>query len=175
MKKAKKLDVGNYSAYIAHYSEVKNGMSIGGYCVHIYSGTGTLIKVLRNCVKDPNISKLELTAAIELLRRISEGSKVLIVSAEKYTINILSGAWKAKKNLDLIVKFLQLIPNKTVEYKLSEITRAKRLRKAYEFVENYCVESLNKSPKRFKKWFNNTSDQYYLDMALAKCEQCHEY
>lgn len=59
-------------------------------------------------------NRMELTAIIESIKELPEGSKVEIITDSKYCIGVLAGGYKAKVNQDLIAEFATIAEDKNL-------------------------------------------------------------
>ena len=71
------------------------------------------------CGPDPKTTsnRAEMTAIIQALLWLPPGASATIVSDSKLCVNILSGRWRAKKNLDLISEARELIQERRIKFR----------------------------------------------------------
>ena len=72
----------------------------GGWAFILRTGNQT---ILEGSGRNPKttVNRMEMTAALEGLRKLSPGSKVLVISDSQILIRCASKEWKRKKNLDI--------------------------------------------------------------------------
>jgi ribonuclease HI len=58
---------------------------------------------------DTTNNRMEMRAAIELLKAVPDGARVTVHSDSRYTVKLFQGAWKGKKNLDLVFEVRTVI------------------------------------------------------------------
>lgn len=68
-------------------------------------------KIIRESAKgflSTTNNRMEMLAIVSVLNHLDEHSKVIIYSDSLYAINVFTGAWRAKANLDLVKQFCEV-------------------------------------------------------------------
>lgn len=99
-------------------------------------------------------SAMELKAIIKGCKSIKEDNiNIVVISDSQYAINVLSGKWKAKTNLDLIQEHLENVQRLNIEYKWVKGHSGERL--------NEMADKLaNNETLRLKKLYGIPSFDY---------------
>lgn len=74
----------------------------GGYAYIITNKDKQIISQFSEGELHATNNTMELKAIIKGCKAIEDGAEVIVVSDSQYALNVLSGKWKAKANLDLI-------------------------------------------------------------------------
>lgn len=61
-------------------------------------------------------NEMEMLAIISAVKWIPDGESIMVYSDSQYAINVFSGKWKAKKNLELVDLYRRLSAGKTVAF-----------------------------------------------------------
>ena len=61
-------------------------------------------------------NEMEMLAIISAVKWIPDGESIKVYSDSQYAINVFSGEWKAKKNLELVDLYRRLSAGKTVTF-----------------------------------------------------------
>jgi ribonuclease HI len=87
----------------------------GGYGVVLISGTAR--KELSGAVPDSTNQRMEVIAATKALEALNQSCAVTFFSDSQYFINIATGQWKRKSNLDVWAEFDKAAQGHTLTYK----------------------------------------------------------
>ncbi len=86
----------------------------GGWAAIIISDEGR--EEIKGREKKTTNNRMEITAAIEGLTRISSGSEVVIESDSQYLVNTMTKNWKRRANQDLWKKLDKLVAERSVSW-----------------------------------------------------------
>lgn len=89
----------------------------GGIGVVILDDGGKVVKEISKGYGPTTNNRMEISAAIEALRAIPEGSRVLLYSDSQYLVNTMRGLFRIKKNVDLWNTLRPLNAARKVEYR----------------------------------------------------------
>lgn len=86
-------------------------------------------------------NRMEMLAILSAVFSVPDGSDLVVFSDSQYAINVFSGAWKATKNRDLIIKYTERIKS------LSSVTfrwvKGHNGDRYNEMVDSMCTNSMN--------------------------------
>ena len=151
-KKKKKNDETKkmvFSAFIASNYDWSREEHMGVYALKVYR-EGYRPRTVSKVLFYETPKRIELKAAIEVFDNIQIGSTVKIYSNDAYIVNILSGKWSPKENIDLVLDFRRASACKEVKMILED-----------------GVWRLNDNNNIVKQRFNNTCDLAF--MYYCKC------
>ncbi len=95
-----------YSAWTDGSCDNLSSMKPGGSAYVIYKGNEIVRAKNYGCLHTSN-NRMEMLAIVSATTYTPEGSKLDIYTDSQYCINVFSGKWSAKVNLDLLEKFNQ--------------------------------------------------------------------
>ena len=95
-----------YSAWTDGSCDNLSSMRPGGSAYVIYKGNEIVRAKNYGCLHTSN-NRMEMLAIVSATTYTPEGSKLDIYTDSQYCINVFSGKWSAKVNLDLLEKFNQ--------------------------------------------------------------------
>ena len=87
----------------------------GGAAYIIFDSYDKEVKRASKGFLNTSNNRMELLAIVSIVNSLPPNSFVTIYSDSKYSINVLSGWWRASENLDLIDKYRELCHNKGVQ------------------------------------------------------------
>lgn len=109
-------DPGRYTIYTDGGCAFNPG-GPGGIGVVILDGSGKVVKEISKGYGPTTNNRMEISAAIEALKAVPEGSPVLLYSDSQYLVNTMRGIFRMKKNNDLWDILCSLDGKRTVEYR----------------------------------------------------------
>lgn len=114
--------------------------SRGSYAYLLTDDYGNIILSSSGLVDWATDNQMKMTAIIEGIDDVKNGyDEVEIISASKYALGVLSGRWKAIKNLGLIDKFKQVSEGMSLSFRWCN--RGKTMR----YLHKICDRALRKN------------------------------
>lgn len=86
----------------------------GGSAYIIFDDIGTEIKRASKGFLNTTSNRMEILAIISVINSLPNGASVTIHSDSQYSINVLSGRWRASMNLDQITLYRKLVSEKNI-------------------------------------------------------------
>lgn len=136
-----------------------------GACIHNPGGDGGWgVVAVRDgkmiaefCGSDPKTTnnRAELKAIVRALLWLPPGASAAIVSDSKLCVEILSGRWKAKKNLDLVKEARALAQERHITFRW---VRGHNGNKWNERADALATQGMGKRPRRPKRKTTGNAD-----------------
>lgn len=114
MKKNKKP---HYILYTDGACENHSSDKEGAYAYIILDTQWNIVKKHAAAERYTTNNQMELLAIIEGCKCIEDGADVTVYTDSEYAIGVLSGKWRAKKNLNLIARHIPSKERLTIHYK----------------------------------------------------------
>ena len=105
----------SYSAFIDGSSDNKNPLRPGGSAYIIFDSQGNEVKRMSKGFMGVTNNKMELLAIVSVVNSLPPNSSVTIHSDSQYSINVLSGRWRASENLKVINLYRRLVAEKNIK------------------------------------------------------------
>ena len=105
----------NYQAWSDGSSDNKNPLRPGGSAYIIFDSQGNEVKRMSKGFMGVTNNKMELLAIVSVVNSLPPNSSVTIHSDSQYSINVLSGRWRASENLRIINLYRRLVAEKNIK------------------------------------------------------------
>ena len=105
----------SYSAFTDGSSDNKNPLRPGGSAYIIFDSQGNEVKRMSKGFMGVTNNKMELLAIVSVVNSLPPNSSVTIHSDSQYSINVLSGRWRASENLKVINLYKRLVAERNVK------------------------------------------------------------
>ena len=105
----------SYSAFTDGSSDNKNPLRPGGSAYIIFDSQGNEVKRMSKGFMGVTNNKMELLAIVSVVNSLPPNSSVTIHSDSQYSINVLSGRWRASENLKVINLYRRLVAEKNIK------------------------------------------------------------
>ena len=105
----------SYSAFTDGSSDNKNPLRPGGSAYIIFDSQGNEVKRMSKGFMGVTNNKMELLAIVSVVNSLPPNSSVTIHSDSQYSINVLSGRWRASENLRIINLYRRLVAEKNIK------------------------------------------------------------
>ena len=104
-----------YQAWSDGSSDNKNPLRPGGSAYIIFDSQGNEVKRMSKGFMGVTNNKMELLAIVSVVNSLPPNSSVTIHSDSQYSINVLSGRWRASENLKVINLYKRLVAERNVK------------------------------------------------------------
>ena len=104
-----------YQAWSDGSSDNKNPLRPGGSAYIIFDSQGNEVKRMSKGFMGVTNNKMELLAIVSVVNSLPPNSSVTIHSDSQYSINVLSGRWRASENLKVIILYRRLVAEKNIK------------------------------------------------------------
>lgn len=94
-----------YNAWCDGSSDNKNPLRPGGAAYIIFDSQGNEVKRMSKGLTHTSSNRMEILAIMSIVNSLPPNSSVTIHSDSQYSINVLSGRWRASENLDQISRY----------------------------------------------------------------------
>ena len=144
----------------------------GGSAYIILDTNGQEIKKASKGFMHTSSNRMEILAIISIVNSLPTNSTVKVHSDSMYSINVLSGKWKASQNLDQINKYKNLCTSKNIKVEFVWV-KGHNGDKYNELCDQMARSEYNKAKKSIPKsktkpkkkklhtWTNELEEQYY--------------
>ena len=105
----------SYSAFTDGSSDNKNPLRPGGSAYIIFDSQGNEVKRMSKGFMGVTNNKMELLAIVSVVNSLPPNSSVTIHSDSQYSINVLSGRWRASENLKVINLYRRLVAERNIK------------------------------------------------------------
>ena len=105
----------SYSAFTDGSSDNKNPLRPGGSAYIIFDSQGNEVKRMSKGFMGVTNNKMELLAIVSVVNSLPPNSSVTIHSDSQYSINVLSGRWRASENLKVINLYRRIVAEKNIK------------------------------------------------------------
>ena len=105
----------NYQAWSDGSSDNKNPLRPGGSAYIIFDSQGNEVKRMSKGFMGVTNNKMELLAIVSVVNSLPPNSSVTIHSDSQYSINVLSGRWRASENLKVINLYRRLVAERNIK------------------------------------------------------------
>ena len=105
----------NYTAFTDGSSDNKNPLRPGRSAYIIFDSQGNEVKRMSKGFMGVTNNKMELLAIVSVVNSLPPNSSVTIHSDSQYSINVLSGRWRASENLKVINLYRRLVAEKNIK------------------------------------------------------------
>ena len=105
----------SYSAFTDGSSDNKNPLRPGGSAYIIFDSQGNEVKRMSKGFMGVTNNKMELLAIVSVVNSLPPNSSVTIHSDSQYSINVLSGRWRASENLKIINLYRKLVAERNIK------------------------------------------------------------
>lgn len=122
----------------------------GGSSYIIFDSNGQEIKRRSKGFKHTTSNRMEILAIMSVVNSLPKNSFVTIHSDSKYSINVLSGKWRARENLDQITRYRTICTANNIEVKFVWV-RGHRGNPYNELCDKMAREEYKKSKGRSRK------------------------
>ena len=104
-----------YQAWSDGSSDNKNPLRPGGSAYIIFDSQGNEVKRMSKGFMGVTNNKMELLAIVSVVNSLPPNSSVTIHSDSQYSINVLSGRWRASENLKIINLYRKLVAERNIK------------------------------------------------------------
>ena len=109
------MTMNSYSAFTDGSSDNKNPLRPGGSAYIIFDSQGNEVKRMSKGFMGVTNNKMELLAIVSVVNSLPPNSSVTIHSDSQYSINVLSGRWRASENLKVINLYRRLVAERNIK------------------------------------------------------------
>ena len=106
---------GHYESWTDGSSDNKNPLRPGGSAYIIFDSQGNEVKRMSKGFMGVTNNKMELLAIVSVVNSLPPNSSVTIHSDSQYSINVLSGRWRASENLKVINLYKRLVAERNIK------------------------------------------------------------
>lgn len=128
----------------------KNPDRPGGAAYIIFDKDGKKVKKKSKGFTGTSNNRMEILAIMSVVNSLPKNSFVTIHSDSKYSINVLSGKWRARENLDQITRYRTICTANNIEVKFVWV-RGHRGNPYNELCDKMAREEYKKSKGRSRK------------------------
>ena len=109
------MTTNSYQAWSDGSSDNKNPLRPGGSAYIIFDSQGNEVKRMSKGFMGVTNNKMELLAIVSVVNSLPPNSSVTIHSDSQYSINVLSGRWRASENLKIINLYRRLVAERNIK------------------------------------------------------------
>lgn len=172
-----------FTAWTDGSCDNRNPLRPGGAAYIIFDNSGNEIKRNSKGFVGTSNNRMEILAIMSVVNFLPNNSKVTIHSDSQYSINVLSGKWKASENLDQIKRYNQICLTKNIKVNYVWIKGHSgnpynelcdtMARKEYNNMRKTSPKTRKPKPeKKTFRWTNELEEQYYSCITTKGRKKC---